>query len=176
MKTLIRKLCVCAVAIVVAGALAAPATAGARRDGDRPRANQGRIPERAPREAIREGEHLPGGRVNDLPHVNHNHWYGHAMAGDARFHLGHPYEHGHFARLGPSFRYHVARIDRDRHMFWLPGGFSFEIAAWDWPVSANWCWDCGDDFVVYDDTGHPGWYLVYDSRLGSYVHATFMGA
>jgi hypothetical protein len=57
---------------------------------------------------------------------------------------------------------------------WLPGG-QFEIADWDWGVTAPWCWTC-DQFVVYVDPDHSGWYLLYDVRMGEYVHAEFMGA
>jgi hypothetical protein len=45
--------------------------------------------------------------------------------------------------------------------FWFAGGFSFEIASWDWDLASGWCWDCpGDNFVVYDDPDHPGWYFM----------------
>ncbi|HVP37705.1 MAG TPA: hypothetical protein VMS93_00830 [Candidatus Saccharimonadales bacterium] len=120
-------------------------------------------------------ERLATGHTNDTPHVNRNHWYGHAAPTDARFHLGHAFAHGKFARVGPGFRYEVIRFDLARHWFWLPGGFSFEVAAWDWPLCADWCWDCGDDFVVYDDPDHIGWYIVYNVHLGVYVHAQYMG-
>jgi len=145
-----------------------------------PRANQGHIPpppaaRRVPT-APREVEHLPTGHVNDLPHVNGNHWYGHAAPNDPHLHLAHPFAHGHFAHVGPSFRYAVARVDLARHWFWLPGGGSFQVALSDWPLCADWCWDCGDDFVVYDDPDHAGWYLVYNVHLGVYVHAQYMGA
>jgi len=94
-----------------------------------------------------------------------------------RYVLAHPFEHGHFEHFGPSYRYHVERFDRDPHRFWFPGGFSFEIAAWDWPVAAEWCWDCdGDSFVVYDDADHPGWYLLYNAHTGEYVHVNYLGS
>jgi hypothetical protein len=132
--------------------------------------------------ARREGRAKPeidrrgGGRVSSVPHVRDNHWYGHDRPGDKRFHLDHPFEHGHFEHFGPSYRYGIERFDRGAHRFWFPGGFSFVIAPWDWDVASDWCWDCGgDDFVVYDDPDHPGWYLVYDSRTGQYVHAQYMG-
>ena len=152
----------------------APATSA-----NRPRANQGHIPPAPPKRnepaQAREPEHLPTGHVNETPHVNNNKWFGHEPVNDARFHLDKPFEHGHFAKFGPSYRYRFLKVDRDRHMFWLPGGSYFEIAAWDWPLFADWCWDCGDDFVVYEDPDHPGWYLVYNVHTGVYVHATYMG-
>jgi hypothetical protein len=53
---------------------------------------------------------------------------------------------------------------------------SFEIASWDWDLASDWCWDCdGDNFVVYDDPDHPGWYLVYNVHTGTYIHAQYEG-
>jgi hypothetical protein len=70
----------------------------------------------------------------------------------------------------------VVRFDRDRHYFWLPGGYYFEVAPGDYDLASDWCWDCpDDDFVVYRDPDHIGWYLVFDSRNGVYIHARFMG-
>jgi hypothetical protein len=69
----------------------------------------------------------------------------------------------------------VERFDARFHRFWFPGGFGFEIAAWDWPLAADWCWNCGDDFVVYDDPDHPGWYLLYNMDTGVYVHVQYIG-
>ena len=146
----------------------------------RPRANQGHVPPppqaRANHTEAREPERLPTGHVNETPHVNHDHWYGHEAANDARFHLATPWEHGRFPHVGPSYRYAAQRFDEHAHRFWIAGSGSFEIAAWDWPLAADWCWDCGDDFVIYDDPDHPGWYLVYNVHTGVYVHAQFIGA
>jgi hypothetical protein len=146
---------------------------------NRPRANQGHIP-KAPRARSkpaekRKAEHLPTGHVNDTPHVNHDQWFGHEPPNDARFHLDNPFPHGRFAHFGPTFRYAVTRIDPNLHRFWFPGGFLFEVAAWDWPLCADWCWDCGDDFVVYEDPDHIGWYLLYNIHTGVYVHVQYMG-
>src|SRR5208282_2647664 len=96
-----------------------------------------------------EPEHHVNGRVNSTPHVNNDHWYGHDSPNDKRFHVDHPYEHGRFEHFGPSYRYRVERFDLEHHRFWFPGGFGFEVASWDWPVCADWCWNCADDFVVY---------------------------
>ena len=148
---------------------------------DNVHANQGRIPQAAPpkrdNHAKPEVEKHDGGRVNSVPHVNNDKWYGHDAPNDKRYVIAHPYEHGRFDHFGASYRYHVDRIDRDHHRFWFPGGFSFEIADFDWSLAADWCWDCpGDNFVVYDDPDHPGWYLVYNSQTGVYVHAQYMGS
>ncbi len=116
------------------------------------------------------------GRPNERPHVIGRRWYGHAAPNDSRFRLAQPYEHGRFRRVGPSYRYYVVRFDRDRHLFWVPGGYSFEIAPWDYDLAADWCWDCPDsDLVVYRYPDHMGWYLIYDLRNGTYIHARFMG-
>ncbi len=149
-------------------------------DRNPPRANGGRIPPSPPRRedphAGREAHKFDDGRASDRPHVSDNHWYGHEAPNDARFHIAHPYEHGRFERFGPSYRYRVLRVDRDAHRFWFPGGFYFEVAPWDWAQCSDWCWTCGsDDFVVYDDTDHAGWYLLYNVHTGVYVHAQFLG-
>ena len=148
--------------------------------GERPRANQGRIPPAPPARgdhaAPREPQRLPDGRINDAPHVDNNHWYGHEAPNDARFRLAQPWAHGRFDRIGPAYRYEVQRLDEGAHRFWIAGRGGFEIAAWDWPLTAGWCWTCGgDDFVIYNDPDHSGWYLVYDIHTGAYVHAQFLG-
>ena len=147
-------------------------------DRNPPRANGGHIPpapEKRDPNAGREAHKFEDGRSSDRPHVANDHWYGHEAPNDARFHIDHPWEHGHFARFGPSYRYRVVRFDRDAHRFWFAGG-GFEIAAWDWPQAAEWCWNCGaDDFVVYEDSDHIGWYLIYNIHTGVYVHAQFLG-
>ena len=66
-------------------------------------------------------------------------------------------------------------MDRNLHRFWFPGGFYFQVADWDWPICADWCWDCGDDFVVYEDPDHTGWYMLYNVHTGVYVHVSYMG-
>jgi len=144
-----------------------------------PRANQQHVPPPPPARSNsqeqRQTEHLPTGHVNDTPHVNHDQWFGHEQGNDARFHLDHPFAHGHFAHFGPSYRYRVIRFDPGLHRFWFPGGFFFEVAAWDWALCSDWCWNCGDDFVVYEDPDHPGWYLLYNVHTGVYVHCQYMG-
>jgi hypothetical protein len=145
-----------------------------------PRANQGRIPPAPPKANAqnfrREEEHRQNGSVDHAPHVSNDHWYGHDAPNDKRFHIDHPFPHGRFEHFGPSYRYSVTRIDHDHHRFWFPAGFYFQIADWDWPLAADWCWDCGDDFVLYEDPDHVGWYLLYNIHTGVYVHVTYLGA
>ena len=49
------------------------------------------------------------------------------------------------------------------------------MAAWDWPNCADWCWDCGDDYAIYEGPDHLGWYLPYYAQTGAYVHVTYLG-
>ena len=148
-----------------------------------PRANQGRIPPPPPKTHVPHGykyrpeeEHRQDGAMDRTPHVNNDHWYGHDHPSDKRYHFDRPFEHGHLEHFGPTFRYNVVRIDRDHRRFWFPGGYYFEIAAWDWPIAGEWCWDCGDDFVVYEDPDHFGWYLLYNIHTGVYVHVYYLGS
>ncbi len=94
--------------------------------------------------------------------------------GHDRYYLARPWEHGRFRYLGPRYRYSIVHFELGARRLWLPGGFLFEIAAWDWPYASRWCWTC-DEFAVYLDPGHPGWYFLYDARLGERVHVRFLG-
>jgi len=133
-----------------------------------PHAPEARAPGRA--EPLVE----PGRPPATVPYVRDEHWYGHAPPNDPHFQLAHPFQFGHFGPVGPSHVFAVARFDLAARRIWLPGGM-FQIAPYDWAVTAPWCWTC-DQFVVYLDPDHPGWYLVYDVRMGEYVHAEFLGA
>jgi hypothetical protein len=143
-----------------------------------PRGNQGHVP---PPPQRRDTQHAQpeydksNGREDRTQHVNNDHWYGHSEPNDRRYNVDRPYAHGHFEHFGPEYRYRVERIDRDAHRFWFPGGFYFQVAPSDWDLTSNWCWNCTDDFVVYEDPDHPGWYLVYNTQTGQYIHAEYMG-
>lgn len=145
----------------------------------RPRANEGNVPKAPPMRTNpaepRQAEHFPTGHVNDIPHVNHDQWFGHESPNDPKLHMDKPFAHGRFAHWGSTYRYRVTRINANLHRFWFPGGFYFEVAPEDWPLCVDWCWNCGDDFVVYQDSDHIGWYLLYDVQTGRYVHVQYMG-
>ena len=85
---------------------------------------------------------------------------------------GRHYPHGHYEHVREVF---VARsIDYRTRNVVLFDHSNWVVASYDLDRCRDWQWD-RDQVYVYDDDHHPGWYLLFNSRLGRYVHVEFSG-
>ena len=110
----------------------------------------------------------------NAPHVDNGRvWVGHDEGrDDRRFHEDRAWEHGRFAGgFGPEHRWRLEGGDPRRFRF---HGWYWSVAPWETAYVGDWLWDA-DDVIIYEDPDHPGWYLAYNPRLGTYVHVQYLG-
>jgi hypothetical protein len=140
----------------------------------------------------------PAIRAQDEDHGKHNGWYKHGDDDDQghdngkhkgwykhdrddygnwdydgeRIRPGHYYPRGRYPYIRQVIV--VRGFDaRTRHIV-LYDQSNWVVAPYDVPRCRDWEWD-RDRVYVYDDDRHPGWYVLFNSRLGRHVHVEFYG-
>ena len=89
-----------------------------------------------------------------------------------RIRPGHRYPYGRYESVKHAFA--SVSIDyRTRHVV-LYDRSNWVVAPYDINRCRDWEWD-HDQVYVYDDDHHPGWYLLFNARLGRYVHVEYFG-
>ncbi len=110
----------------------------------------------------------------------HKGWYKHGDRDDyrdwdddhERIRPGRAYPYGRYEHVRGEF---IARgIEIRTRRVVLYDNSNWVVAPYDLDRCRDWEWD-HDRVFVYDDDHHPGWYLLFNARLGRYVHVEYSG-
>lgn len=85
---------------------------------------------------------------------------------------GHPYPYGRYGHVKEVFV--ARRIDYRTRRVVLYDNSNWVVASYDLDRCRDWEWE-QDRVYVYNDDHHPGWYLLFNARLGRTVHVEYFG-
>jgi hypothetical protein len=113
-------------------------------------------------------------------HGKHKGWYKHGDRDDYqdwdgdhdRIRPGRAYPYGRYGHVREVFV--ARRIDYRTRRVVLFDNSNWVVASYDLDRCRDWEWD-RDRVYVYDDDHHPGWYLLFNARLGRTVHVEYFG-
>jgi hypothetical protein len=89
-----------------------------------------------------------------------------------RMRPGRLYPYGRYGHVREVFI--ARRIDFRLRRVVLFDNSNWVVASYDLDRCRDWEWE-RDRVYVYDDDHHPGWYLLFNARLGRYVHVEYSG-
>lgn len=115
------------------------------------------------------GRHLGWYKHHDEDRDEHRDW----DDDHDREHPGRPYPHGRYVIVQHTIV--LRSIDYGERRVILADRSTWVVASYDVDHCRDWRW--GRDAVyVYNDDVHPGWYVLFNARLGRYVHVEYFGA
>jgi len=122
-----------------------------------------------------------GGDGDRHDNGKHKGWYKHGERDDYRdwdddhdrIRPGRSYPYGRYDHVKVVII--ARRIDYRTRRVVLYDNSNWVVASYDLDRCRDWEWE-RDRVYVYDDDHHPGWYLLFNARLGRSVHVEYFGA
>jgi hypothetical protein len=109
------------------------------------------------------------GQFKNASHNDYRDWDNEHDRIEPRRHYPHGrYDHVKEFFVATSIDYRTRRVVLYDRSNWV-------VASYDIDRCRDWRWD-RDTVYVYDDDHHAGWYLLFNARLGRYVHVEYFGA